>query len=55
MLPTNYHVFDKAIDKAKLRNELSVILSHIENDRYLSDDDKRELRLKLYQKLEYTY
>jgi len=55
MLPTNYYIFDKAIKDAKLKEELSIILSHIENDRYLTGEDKAELRRKLYKKLQFTY
>lgn len=55
MLPTNYYILEQAIKGAKLRNELSVILSYIEDDKYLSDQDKKDLRLALYRKLQFTY
>ena len=55
MLPTNFYIYQKAIRKARLRSELSVILSHIENDRYLTEEAKTELRYGLYLKLRFTY
>ena len=55
MLPTNFYIYQKSIRKAKLRSELGVILSHIENDRYLSESDKTELRYGLYLKMGFTY
>jgi len=55
MLPTNYYIYSEAIRKATLRLELSVILSHIEDDKYLTGQDKQELKHKLYNRMELTH
>lgn len=55
MMPTNYYEYSEAIRNAVLKHELSVVLSWIEDDKYLTSEDKRSLRELLYERMEYTH
>jgi len=55
MMPTKFYQYQKAIREVVRRAELGTILSRIEDDKYLPEEDKKELRYGIYLRMRYTY